>query len=241
MFCEETIDKNILSDFDLIGRGRNFVRNRGYKFVIKCSDEGYWLLCINATWINQMLKERGIKPKDFRKLTYEDIARVQNSAEKKRLFMELRPTNFWQMCDTMALSFAKYKDKEAYKKNWFLKYPLFTLEDVYEHLMDADFQQEDAIRVMEFVRRGRCHTLSLSRDEFLQLYDVPDELQESFSRCKHLPEREEVVQELLEVIEKAIAVRADLETEISINQEGSQEELAQDNLQQKSSKHQDMN
>lgn len=183
------------------------MRNRGYKFVIKCSDEGYWLLCINATWINQMLKERGVRPKDFRKLTYDDIARAAQTEIQKRLFLEIHPNNFWQMCDTIALSCARYKCPKAYRQEWFLKYPLFTCEDVYEHLMDAGFQQEDAIRVMEFVRRGKCRTLSLSREEFLQLYDVPEELQFAFSQCASLPSREEVVQSLLDIIEVAVETK----------------------------------
>lgn len=188
------------------------MRNRGYKYVIKCSEEGYWLLCINATWINQILRDRGIEPKEFRKLSYKDIAKAQDSKEIKYLFLELRPRNFWQMCDTMALSMAIYKGEKkddlktrAYKQPWFLKYPMFSCEDAYEHLMDAGFQQEDALRVMEFVKRGKCHTLSLSRDEFLQLYDVPDDLQDAFNRCKKLPRREEAVDALLDVIEKAIS------------------------------------
>lgn len=189
------------------------MRNRGYKYVIKCSEEGYWLLCINATWINQMLRDRGIKPKDFRRLTYEDLAKVQETKELGYLFLELRPRNFWQMCDTVALSLAKYKNDDkkdfkgrAYKQSWFLKYPMFSCEDAYEHLMDAGFQQEDALRVMEFVRRGRCQTLSLTRDEFLQLYDVPEEMQEAFSYCLYLPRREEVVERLLDSVEKAMAL-----------------------------------
>ena len=102
---------------------RIFVRNRGYKFVIKCSDEGYWLLCINATWINQMLKERGVRPKDFRKLSYDDIARAAQTEIQKRLFLEIRPNNFWQMCDTIALSCARYKCPKAYRQEWFLNNP----------------------------------------------------------------------------------------------------------------------
>lgn len=187
------------------------MRNRGYKYIIKCSDEGYWLLCINATWINQMLRDRGIKPKEFRSLTYKDLAAVMMNGSKRELFLSLQPQNFWQMCDALALSTAQYDGAEAYKQEWFWKTPIFTLEDVYEHLMEEDFQQEDAIRVMEFAHRGRCHTLSLNREEFLQLYDVPQHVQEALAFCKHLPRRELVVLELLDIIECALLHRRALD------------------------------
>lgn len=183
------------------------MRNRGYKYIIKNSEEGFWLLCINATWINHMLKERGIRPKDFRKLTWEDLASVQNTEVRRKLFMQLKPANFWQMCDTLALSYAEYETeghRQVFQEDWFYKYPLFTLEDIYEILMEKDFQQEDAIRVMEVVRRGKCCMLKLGKEEFMQLYDVPEEMIKAMNRCKYLPQREKVVYALLDSVERAI-------------------------------------
>lgn len=170
-------------------------------------------MCINATWINQMLKDNGIKPRDFRKLTYLDMADVQTSAFREKLFLTLKPKNFWEMCDTLALSMAEYDIPEGrgvYETRWFCEYPLFSLEDVYEILLDKGMEQEDALRVMEFVRRGKCTTLTLSKDEFLQLYDVPDKMQTAIKSCKYLPAREQVIRELILSIGKAVANKQEM-------------------------------
>ncbi len=183
------------------------MRNRGYKFIIKNSPEGYWLFCINATWINYMLKERGIKPKRFRELTYEDIAAVLDSEGKKRLFMELRPQNFWQMCDTLALAYAKYElgdSQRVYENGWFYRYPIFTVEDIYELLMEEGFLGEDALRVSQYIRRGRSINTNLRKDEFLELYDVPEGLALAIEKCLRLPSRERVVHAMLDIIEMAM-------------------------------------
>lgn len=187
------------------------MRNRGYKYMIKSSGHGYLLLCVNATWINLMLEEQGIVPKEFRALTYEEIARAIPDEYTKALFLTLKPKNFWQMCDTLALSVATYDEKDirrVYHSKWFIKYPLFTKEDVYEHLMDAGFCQEDALRVMEFVRRGKCKTLKLGRREFLELYDVPEEMEEAILHCRKLPPRDEIISLMIEVIGFAIREKA---------------------------------
>lgn len=190
-----------------------FVRNRGYKYVVKKHSNSYLLMCINATWINQMLKDNGIKPREFRKLTYLDMADVQTSAFREKLFLTLKPKNFWEMCDTLALSMSEYDIPEGtrpYETRWFCEYPLFTLEDVYEILLDKGMAQEDALRVMEFVRRGKCTTLSLSKDEFLQLYDVPEKMQTAIKACKFLPAREQVMDELIRMIGRAVSARQEM-------------------------------
>ncbi|MBQ8261136.1 MAG: hypothetical protein IJZ00_02515 [Lachnospiraceae bacterium] len=183
------------------------MRNRGYKFIIKSSPEGYWFFCINATWINDMLKERGIRPRKFKELTWEDLAEVTESEAKKRLFSELQPKNFWQMCDTLAITYAVYDlgdSQRVYENDWFYRYPIFTREDIYEILLDEGFREEDALRVMEFVRRGGSMTNNLNMNEFLELYDVPDGLAYAIGMCLKLPSREKVVMATLDLIEKAM-------------------------------------
>lgn len=185
------------------------MRNRGYKYVIKKNGYGYLLMCINATWINHMLKERGIRPRDFRKLTYEDLAAVQSNELRRNLFLELQPKNFWQMCDTLALAYAEYDTEpghKIYEYEWFHKNPVFAVEDVYEILLDRGFQQEDALRVSEFARRGKCSMLKLNNAEFLQLYDVPEDMQAIIKRCKYIPHRDRIMQLLLDSIERAAYV-----------------------------------
>lgn len=189
---------------------RRSVRNRGYKYIIKRRQEGYWLFCVNAIWINHILKEHGIRPKDFRQLTWQDLAEVQDSAFGRRLFLEIKPRNFWQMADTLSLKYVSYdleKGSRLYEQDWFLRYPLFAQEDVYELLRDNGLRQEDAIRIMEVVRRGQCGN-DLKWREFIELYDVPEGMVEAFSRCVYLPPREKVVSDLLDIISLAIRCKA---------------------------------
>lgn len=202
------------------------MRNRGYKYIIKKNNIGYLFLCINATWINQMLRDRGVKPRDFKKLTWEDIANVQTDARRKRFFETLKPKSFWEMCDTLSLSYVEYELDEPktvrsklytkfYEKEWFIKNPVFTQEDIFEILMERGFQQEDALRVMEVVRHGKCCTLKLSPDEFMQLYDVPEDLYNVIKRCKYIPPREKVLNNLLDCIERAAYLAAMQETSLN--------------------------
>ncbi|GEM_PF-3964449 len=186
------------------------MRNRGYKFIVKCTNEGYWILCVNATWINQILKDNGIRPRDFRRLTWEDLAKAQETEIGRRLFRELRPKNFWEMCDTMSLLYSNYElgeNERVYHQEWFVRYPLFAREDIYELLLEEGLRQEDAVRVMEFVRRGKSSAQRLGWQEFLELYDVPEDLAEAFAHCSYLPPREKMVHALIQVIERAVRMK----------------------------------
>ena len=61
------------------------MRNRGYKFIINENETGYWILCINATWINHLLRDRGIEPRNFRALNWRDIAAAAPSEKLRKL------------------------------------------------------------------------------------------------------------------------------------------------------------
>lgn len=164
-----------------------------------------------------MLKERGINPREFRKLTWEDIAKVQTDDRKRRLFVSLKPKSFWEMCDTLSLAYAEYdidnkSDNKAaniklHEEEWFIKHPIFTQEDIYEILLEKGMEQEDALRVTEVVRRGKCCTLKLSHEEFMQLYDVPEEIYNVIKKCKYIPPREKIIQSLMDSIERAIYIK----------------------------------
>ncbi len=64
------------------------MRNRGYRFIIRDLGfgQGYMALCINSTWINELLRENGVDPRDFRRLSWEDLWEIQSS-EKGRSVM----------------------------------------------------------------------------------------------------------------------------------------------------------
>ncbi len=178
--------------------GENFVRNRGYKFIINENETGYWILCINATWINHLLRDRGIEPRNFRALNWRDIAAAAPSEKLRKLVVALKPANFWQMCDVIALSESEYDDDNMpiYRQRWFTRYPIFTVEDVYELLLENGFNQEDALRVTMVVRRGEESLDGVSLRDFLELYDVPEDLERVILRCNSLVSRHYVIDRL---------------------------------------------
>lgn len=187
------------------------MRNRGYKFIInRDSDLGYWMLCINPTWINDMLKSRGIEPKLFRSISWKEIATQMTDRYSRELFCKLQPKNFWQMCDVFALTMSEYIDDyrmPVYEQSWFSKYPVFTAEDVYELLTDEGMEQEDALRIAEVVRKGRCTIMDLSMREYLELYDVPDGLIDAITACELLADRQDVINGLLDVAKIVLSAR----------------------------------
>ncbi len=192
------------------------VRNRGYKYIIKSDENGFWMLCVNPTWINELLRERGIEPRIFRSLSWEDIA-VNIEDEKIRdLFYILRPTNFWNMCDVVALSMSTYnvEDEDVFWQNWFIKYPMFTLEDVYEILTDEGVCREDALRVTEVIRKGGKTEQSISLREFVELYDVPERLCGAVCKCGRLVSREKAIEAFLDILVCCID-KAELTDEMS--------------------------
>ena len=177
------------------------MRNRGYKYIISNNNAGFLLFCINGPWINQMLKERNIEPREFRALNWRDIAMSQPDIRVARLFEKLRPQNFWQMCDVFALSLSEYTydgEGAVYEQSWFAEYPMFTREDVYEILADEGIDKSDAIKITDIVGKGRFTSLNVSFRDFLELCDLPDELVDVIMHCRKLVRREEAVAKLLD-------------------------------------------
>ena len=187
--------------------GENFVRNRGYKYIISNNNAGFLLFCINGPWINQMLKERNIDPKEFRALNWRDIALAQSDINVAKLFERLRPQNFWQMCDVFALSMSEYfvEDGAVYEEPWFVDYPIFTREDVYEILADEGVDKSDAIKITDILGKGRFTSLNVSFRDFLELCDLSDELVDVILHCKKLVRREDAVVKLLDAATIALA------------------------------------
>lgn len=202
-------EKGGLQTLNIVGRhGENFVRNRGYKFIINENETGYWILCINATWINHLLRDRGIEPRNFRALNWRDIASAAKTDKLRQLTATLRPANFWQMCDVIALSESEYDDDcmPVYRQRWFTRYPIFTVEDVYELLLENGFTQEDALRVTMVVKRGEESLDGVSLRDFLELYDVPEDLEKVILRCRKLVSRHYVIDRLTSMAGNLIKV-----------------------------------
>lgn len=186
------------------------MRNRGYKYIITNNDYGFLLFCINGPWINKMLKDRGIEPRKFRALNWVDIAKAQPSLRTAVLFEKLRPTNFWQMCDVFALSLSQYCVDDGipvYEQLWFSEYPLFTKEDVYEILVDEGINKSDAIKLTELMGKGKTTTLGISIRDFIELCDVPEDIEYAMLHCRKLVSRDEAIDMLLDAAELAIARR----------------------------------
>ena len=186
-----------------------FVRNRGYRFIIRDLgfQSGYCALCINSTWINQLLSEEGVDPRDFRRLSWEDLAAVQTDERARELIEDLRPRNFWQMCDVVTMLHADYDlDVEVYRARWFKRYPLLVIEDIYELLLEEGFYDKEALEITEFFEEQSSNPDWRELRDFLELYDVPEELSEALLCCNHLPRREEMIREVLKHIVKANAL-----------------------------------
>lgn len=183
------------------------MRNRGYRFILRDLgfQQGCCALCINATWINQLLYETGVDPRDFRKLTWEDLAVVQTSDRAKAVLEELRPKNFWQMCDAFSVLFAKYEARgRVYKERWFRRYPVLVIEDIYELLLDEGFSNKEALEIAEFFEAQQGDTDRTELRDFLELYDVPEGLSEAIMSCKSIPKREQMIRETMRQIAKAV-------------------------------------
>ena len=178
------------------------MRNRGYRFILR--DLGYQqarcALCINSTWINQLLLDYGIEPRTFRKMTWEDLYDVQSTDLMRRILKELRPRNFWQMCDAVSLPFARYDSFEkgqVFRAPWFRKYPILVIEDVYEILLDEGYSQMEALEITDcFVEHNGMEDRRDLRD-LLELYDVNDTLINILLDCRMLPPREHVIHEMI--------------------------------------------
>ncbi len=186
------------------------MRNRGYKFIINRNECGYWMLCINPTWINDMLRSNGIDPKLFRSISWQEVAAVIKDRYAKELFAKLQPANFWQMCDVYALSMSEYTydfETPIYNQSWFSTYPIFTAEDVYELLRDDGMEQEEALRVTEAVRKGKTSIQGISILEYLELYDVDDRLIDAICQCEFLADRQEAIAGLVDTAKKILDIK----------------------------------
>ena len=186
-----------------------FVRNRGYRFIIRDLGfgQGYMALCINSTWINELLKEAGVDPGDFRRLSWEDLWEIQSSDRARSIIEELRPVNFWQMCDAVTMLHAKYGVRgRVYRERWFKRYPLLVIEDVYELLLEEGFSNKEALEITEFFEDQNGSGDIRELRDFLELYDVPEGLSEALLCCRRLPRREQMIKEALRHISRANAL-----------------------------------
>ena len=154
-----------------------------------------------------MLSEEGVDPRDFRRLSWEDLVAVQTGERARDLMEELRPRNFWQMCDVVTMLHADYDlDCEVYRARWFKRYPLLVIEDIYELLLEEGFSDKEALEITEFFEEQSSNPDWRELRDFLELYDVPEELSEALLCCNHLPRREEMIREVLKHIVKANAL-----------------------------------
>ena len=192
------------------------MRDRGYRFIIRDLGfrQGCCALCINSTWINQLLLDNEVDPRIFRKLTWEDLCAVQTSGRARSVLEELRPRNFWQMCDAITMLYAKYETRgRVYKEPWFKRYPVLVVEDVYELLLEEGFSTKEALEITEFFDTQQSDADRTELRDFLELYDVPDGLSEALMSCRSIPRRERMIQETLHQICKAIVTAAVRTTE----------------------------
>lgn len=157
-----------------------------------------------------MLRSKGIDPKLFRSISWQEVASVLNDRYAKELFVRLRPVSFWQMCDVYALSMSEYTydfETPIYNQSWFSTYPIFTAEDVYELLRDDGMDQEEALRVTEAVRKGKTTIHGISLLEYLELYDVDDKLIDAICQCELLADRQDAIAGLVDTARKILDIK----------------------------------
>jgi hypothetical protein len=191
--------------------GRVCVRNRGYRFIIRDLgfDRGCAAMCINSTWINELLKDHGVDPVIFRKLKWNDLAAVCKSGRGRQIFEDLKPKNFWQMCDVVSLMYVKYDsvgNGQAYRKRWFKQYPILVEEDIYEFLLEEGFSQEEAMELTVFYKDHPEKKYRKDVRDMLELYDVPDDISSVILDAGRLPARENMIRELMKLIRLAAGV-----------------------------------
>ena len=149
--------------------------------------------------------EAGVDPVEFRKLTWEDLYAVQTSERAKVVLEELRPKNFWQMCDAFTVLNAKYETRgRVYKERWFRRYPVLVIEDIYELLLEEGFSNKEALEIAEFYEMQQGDPDNTELRDFLELYDVPDGLSEAVMACRTIPKREQMIRETMRQIAKAV-------------------------------------
>ena len=184
------------------------MRNRGYRFIVR--DLGFTngsvAMCVNSTWINELLRANGIDPVIFRKLTWEDLVAAAGSERQRRVIADLRPRNFWQMCDTVSLMYTRYDSvdgTDAYMEPWFKHYPILVAEDIYEFMLDEGYSQEEAVELMEYCKDHIGDSDRSDLRDMLELYDVPDEISSVILDIRRLPSRERMIAELIKLLSRA--------------------------------------
>ncbi len=187
------------------------MRNRGYRFIIRNFgfQQGRCALCINSTWINHLLEEHGIDLRIFRRMTWEDLSDIQASEKARNILEELRPRNFWQMCDALTLCYTRYEwegKTPIYQESWFAQYPVMVIEDVYEILLDEGYSQVDALEITDFF--AAQHTKKDRRElrDLLELYDVPEDLSRVLLACRRIGNREQSIRMLMSQLVKVPAL-----------------------------------
>ncbi len=185
------------------------MRNRGYRFIIRDLgiEQGFCALCINSTWINKLLEENDIDPRLFRKLRWEDLQKAVSDERLREVIEDLRPSNFWQMCDAISMEYARYNiEGRIYQQPWFRKYPILVLEDIYELLLDEGFGNQEALDIMQCFEEECGKDDKRALRDILELYDVPVGIAAVMMRCRWLPRREVMMGELLSCLKKAGAL-----------------------------------
>ncbi len=150
----------------------------------------------------------------LRDITFNGICRTGVVSEEfVNLAKEASPCTFKMMSDLFAATHNRYantdEDKDTISdselsefihSDSFVQYPLFTKEDIFEHLVKWGLDDQTAFEYSEFVRKGKLNRIVYENSERLKsMYHdllevkIPAELYNTAARVKYLFPRSHVV------------------------------------------------
>lgn len=146
-----------------------------------------------------------ITNKDIRDITWSNIYHTTIlDSTANSLFHELKPKTFRDMISIEASSHNSFSwgdiDSITYTKmtsaDAFKKYPCFTREDFFDHLIAEGFDRSFAFNVSERIRKGHASNANAFSDKFNTL-EIPNELKEVARNYMYIFPRAHAVEYML--------------------------------------------
>lgn len=148
-----------------------------------------------------------ITAKKLRGITWHDIGSTTIlNATGKTFFQDLQPKTFRDMVaveaschNTFSWQDSDERDLYDYKKmlssNAFQKYPCFTRDDFFDHMINSGIERKYAFEISERIRKG--HAVSPKHKEEFDTLPIPDELKEVARNYHYLFPRAHCVEYIL--------------------------------------------
>ncbi len=194
------------------------MKNGGFRYIIRKNGfcEGYLIFCVNDIWVERLLLENGIDLQEFRRLSWEDFAVALENGKAKHIIEDLQPTDFWQLCDAVALSHAKFdffaeggrsiEGEDVYRSSWYKKYPFAVYEDLYERMLEEGYESGESLELMTYFVERSGNTPWQDWRDMIELCDVEGEMEEAMLHCVYLPPRDKMIREVVATLQRAVVL-----------------------------------